>query len=261
MYNHHKQSINNVVDKLSNQDEVLAILLSGSIAHGFEEVHSDVDIMIIIDENHYEVRKRKGQLNYFDTENVTYDGGYIDGKYITVDFMKKVSMKGSEPARYAFEGCKILYSNIEDLDDLLKKIYTYPVDRKNENIKRFYAQFEAWKWYCEEAIKKDDNYLLHKAVSNFVLYGGRMVLAYNEVLYPYHKWFIKVLSKVNNKPENLIELIDNLLEEKSTENINKFYSSIYDFMKCEEMSSNWPHQFLIDSELNWMTGNTPVEDL
>jgi len=46
------------------------------------------------------------------------------------------------------------------------------------------------------------------AVSNIVLYGGRALLAYNEMLFPFHKWFLRVLAEAEHKPEGILDLID-----------------------------------------------------
>ena len=46
MYPHHSQTIQNVKEYFQREPEVQALLLSGSIAHGFHTPTSDVDIMI-----------------------------------------------------------------------------------------------------------------------------------------------------------------------------------------------------------------------
>jgi len=46
MHLHHTQSIQNVTDYFQHDLEVLALLLGGSIPHGFETATSDVDIII-----------------------------------------------------------------------------------------------------------------------------------------------------------------------------------------------------------------------
>jgi predicted nucleotidyltransferase len=50
MYPHHSQTIQNVTAYFQRDPEVQALLLSGSIAHGFQSPTSDVDIMIFVSE-------------------------------------------------------------------------------------------------------------------------------------------------------------------------------------------------------------------
>jgi predicted nucleotidyltransferase len=189
MHPHHAQSIQNVKEYFQRDPEVLALLLSGSIAHGFQSESSDVDIMIFVSEDDYQKRFQAGQLTFFNTDLCTYEGGYVDGKYLNLNFLKQVSARGSEPARFAFEGSQVLFSKIEGFEEDICKIIEYPIEEKAERIKRFYAQLEAWHWYCGEALRKGNQYLLGTAISKMILFGGRLILAHNEMLYPYHKRF------------------------------------------------------------------------
>jgi len=261
MLQHHKNTIQKITNKLKAREDILAILVCGSIAHGFETTASDVDLMLVISDSEHKKRSKTGDIHYFETESCTYENGYIDGKYISRVFMKEVAEKGSEPARFAFKGSFATYSSIEDISGLIKTITRYPVEKKNENIARFYAQFEAWKWYCEEALKQNNLYLLNHSISNFVLFSGRLILATNETLYPYHKWFLKVLDQVKDKPDELMEPIQTLLKEPTQEHISKLYHLIKEFRNWEVSELHWPVLFMKDSELNWLNGCVPVADL
>jgi hypothetical protein len=94
-----------------------------------------------------------------------------------------------------------------------------------------------------------------------VLFGGRLVLAENEVLYPFHKWFLRVLEGVENKPEGLMECVRRVLREPSAENVEAFYGLVKGWREWEETPNRWGAQFMVDSELTWMSGHTPVDDL
>jgi predicted nucleotidyltransferase len=182
MHSHHSQAIQNVKEYFARDPEVLALLLSGSIAHGCEGPTSDVDIMIFVSEEDDQGHFQTGQLHFFNTDLCTYEGGYVDGKYQSVNFVKQVLEKGSEPARFAFEGSQILFSRVDGFAEDVWKVVEYPVSEKAERIKRFYAQFEAWHLYCDEALSKGNQYLLGTAVSKLILFGGRLILAHNEML-------------------------------------------------------------------------------
>lgn len=241
--------------------DVLALLLSGSIAHGFESAASDVDIMIFVSEQEFQKRLQTGQVHFFNTDLCTYEGGYIDGKYLSVAFLNQVLEKGSEPARFAFEGSRVLISRVEKFEEDVQKVAQYPVAEKLERIKRFYAQFEAWHWYCGEALSRQNQYLLGTAVSKLILFGGRLILAHNEMLYPYHKWFLKVLEQAKDKPSGFMLCLQALAESPTPENIARFYERVRDFQPWSDHRYPWPVQFMFDSELNWADGRTPVDDL
>ena len=258
---HHTQTIRNVKEYFARDPQVLALLLSGSIAHGFESPASDVDILIFVSEEDYQKRFRTEQLHFFNMDLCTYQGGYVDGKYLSLSFVKQVAEKGSEPARFAFEGSQILFNRIDGFEQEIRRVVEYPVAEKAERIKRFHAQFEAWHWYCGEALKKGNQYLLGVAVSKLILFGGRLILAHNEMLYPYHKWFLKVLERAKEKPSDLMACIQTLTEAPTAENIEAFYEQVKTFQPWSDNPYNWPVQFMLDSELNWMDGKTPVNDL
>jgi predicted nucleotidyltransferase len=261
MYSHHSQSIQQVKEYFQRDPEVQALLLSGSIAHGFQSPTSDIDIMIFVSDEDHQKRFASQQLHFFNTDLCTYQGGYVDGKYLSLHFVKQVLTKGSEPARFAFEGSQVLFSRVDGFTEDIRRIADYPVAEKAERIKRFYAQFEAWHWYCGEALTKGNKYLLGTSVSKLILFGGRLILAHNEMLYPYHKWFLKVLERAREKPSDLMATIQALTESPTAETVEAFFEKVKTFQPWSDDPYHWPVQFLFDSELNWMDGNTPVDDL
>src|SRR5512133_2112795 len=261
MYPHHIQSIQNVADYFQRDPEVIALLLGGSIAHGFETPSSDIDIMILVSDEDHKRRLESNQVHFFNRDLCTYEGGYVDGKYSSLTFIEQVKEKGSEPARFAFAGSQVLFSKIDALAQELCKVTEYPSAEKAERIRRFYAQFEAWHWYCQESLRLKNQYLLGTSVSKFILFSGRLILAHNELLYPYHKWFLRVLESAQDKPEGLLESIHQLNAAPVAENVEALYEKVKTFRPWIEEEFNWPTQFMFDSELNWLDGKTPVDDL
>ena len=261
MHPHHAQSIQNVKEYFQSDPEVLALLLGGSIAHGFEAPTSDVDIMIFVSDEDHKKRLAENHVHFFNMELTTYEGGYVDGKYSTQSFVKQVAEKGSDPARFAFAGSQILFNKIDGFEEDIYNAAQYPVADKDERIKRFHAQFEAWHWYCGEALRLKNQYLLGTSVSKFILFSGRLILTHNELLYPYHKWFLKVLEGAKDKPGDLLPCINALTESPTKENVEALYETVKGFRTWSEDEFNWPTQFMFDSELNWTDGKTPVDDL
>jgi hypothetical protein len=261
MLNHHMASLERVSEHFQQDPEVTALLLGGSLAHGYARPNSDVDIQIIVSDADYERRNAEGRVHYLNRELCTYPEGYVDGKYLGISFLEQVAASGSEPARFAFDGARVLFSRDASVEELVRRIARYPVEGKIERIRRFYAQFEAWYWYVIEALKHDNRYLLNLSVSKLALFGGRLILAHNERLYPYHKWFLRVLADCPQKPEGLLDAIERLHAEPSGDNARAFYETVKDFREWEQPACGWPGQFVVDSEWNWMQGMTPVDDL
>jgi len=260
MYDHHKKAIEAITNKLKSRDDVQGIIIGGSVAHGFANEQSDIDLMLVLSDEDYEKALKSGDINYFETEATPYDGGYVDGKCTSVDYIKKVAEFGSEPAKFAFKDAFVSYAKMDGLDQLVADASKYPIERKNENMEKFYTQFEAWKWYYYEGAKRNNRYLIDVSLSNFVLFAGRLILAHNETLYPYHKWFLKVLESVKNKPDNLLPSIGNVLENKTGESVEALYDMITSYNKWMSSDKHWSIRFMLDSELNWMDGYVPIAD-
>ncbi|MCA9895234.1 MAG: nucleotidyltransferase domain-containing protein [Anaerolineae bacterium] len=260
MYAHHQASLDRITEHFAADDTVLALLLTGSIAHGFADERSDVDLAIIVSDEEHQRRIEQSQTTFFSMDLVTYEGGYADGKYISTHFMEQVAERGSEPARFAFADAQIVFSKIDGLDALLKRTVQFPAG-KIDRIRSFYAQFEAWHWFTTEARKRNNPYLMTTAVSKLVLFGGRMILAHNEQLYPYHKWFLRVLEKVQDRPADLMPLIDAALNDPTETNVKTFFDTVNEFREWEKPPMGWPSQFMWDSEINWMRGDSPIEDV
>jgi hypothetical protein len=261
MYQHHKDAIETITCKLKTREDILGIIVAGSVAHGFEEKTSDLDLMLVLSDEDYEKALKSGEIGYYETEATPYEGGYVDGKYTSAAYIEKVAHCGTEPAKFAFKNAFVSYARICGLEQLIADASRYPVEKKRENIERFRAQLEAWKWYYNEGLKRGNLYLMDVAASNFVLFAGRLILTHNEALYPYHKWFLKVLEGVPDKPENLILQISSVLETKTKESMDALYTTIDSFQQWAPAGSNWSKRFMLDSELNWMQGNVPVADI
>jgi hypothetical protein len=260
MYPHHQATIQRVIEHFQNNPAFPAMLIAGSLAKGRGRPDSDVDIMLIATDDEYARRSAENNLTYFTMDFCDYPGGYIDGKIIDIGFLKDVAAKGSEPARSAFAGAYIAYSSLPELPDLLAKIPVYQEAQHLRKLESFYAQIQALQWYVGEAEKHQNPYLMMHVVSDLVLYGGRMILAYNRILYPYHKWFLAYVADAQQKPDNFMQLIKTLLEQPSKTNADQFIETLLNFTDWPKPSESWPMRFMLDSEWNWRYQSPPLED-
>ena len=261
MEKHHQEAIDKFLEQYTKDDTILAILLGGSIAHGFSVYDSDIDVILIVDSKEYLKRKEQNKLAFSLWDICTYENGYIDCKVVDINFLNKIKSRGSDPARYAFKDNKILYSKVESLQDILNAIAQYPEAQQDERRKRFASQLLAWKWYYSEALKKNNIYLVYLALQKIVLFSVRIILNENRLLYPYHKWMLKVLETAKKKPVYLMRKIDVLLDNHSLENVNGFCAEILNFINFTEKTVDWPNYFLKDSEQNWLEHEAPIDDI
>lgn len=261
MFPHHSDTLLRVTEHFAKDADVLALLLAGSIVHGFCSADSDVDVMIVVSDEDHERRLRDRNTCFFSRELCTYGAGYVDGKYISEKFLRAVQERGSEPARFAFQNARVLFSRRPGLASLVSEVARYPVAEKAARIRRFQAQFQAWSWFAGEASKKQDPYLLSTAVNKLCLFGGRIVLAHNELLYPYHKWFLRVLAQAPEKPAGLLPAIERLLAAPDAEGVERLVALVRAFRTWEIDSIGWGAEFMAETELSWLSGVAPVDDI
>lgn len=258
---HHEATIQKLADHFSKEEGFLAVIVGGSVAKGVESEYADIDVMLVVTDELYEKRKEGNGLLYFSTEFCDYPGGYVDGKIVNLSYLEEAAERGNEATRAAFTGAIVAYSEIPGLDGLLARIAVYQTGEQQDKMRRFYAQFECAYWYLGEAIKRSDRYLLTHAASSMVLYGGRLILAHNQILYPYHKLFMGELERAPEKPANLIELIGALMEEPTAESARAFHDAIASFRRWSEPSELWPVRFMKDTELAWLEDRAYIGDI
>jgi predicted nucleotidyltransferase len=258
---HHERTIQRLAEHFAKQEEYLAVIVGGSVAKGLEKEDSDVDVMLVVTDEVYQQRWERNELSYITAEFCDYPGGYIDGKIVSLGYVQAAAERGNEVTRAAFKGAFVVHSKIEGIEEIVRKIPEYQPHEKRDKIQSFYAQFECAYWYQGEAFRRNDSYLLNYAVSQLVLFGGRLILAHNEILYPHHKLLMTELRRAPEKPENLIELIEALLEEPSAENAKAFYDAVKGFKFWNEAWEAWQTRYLKDTELAWLDNRAFIGDI
>lgn len=261
MHPQHVETISKIVAHFANCEDVLAVLLTGSVAHGFSRENSDVDIAIVVGESDFQRRKFARELTFYDTSLCSYPEGYVDGKYMDLGFIRDVAQRGSEPARFAFKDAKILSNKVADLEQLLCEASKYPQEQQEANLQRFQAQFEAWYWYVQQAFQTQDRYLLQFATSKLALFGCRQILAHNCMLFPFHKWLTRVVAQAPSSPDHFLSHLNSMLQSPTPESTSNFFRSVNEFVPRIGTEHHWSTHFILDSELNWTSGHTPVDDL
>jgi hypothetical protein len=261
VFPHHAQTIERTLDHFRSDREVIAVLLVGSIAHGFAEERSDVDIALVVSEQDRQRRAAAGQLTLYAPGLATYEHGYVDAKYVSQEFLDAVERRGSEPARYAFAHARVLASQVAGLAEQLERIARYPVADKDARLARFHGQLQAWHWYSAQAASRGDDYLMNLAAAKISLFSGRLVLAHNELLYPYHKWFLRVLAQAPEQPAGLLDVLSRLNREPSAEHASAAFQLVNGFRAWPTGDIGWGEHFLRDAELGWLHGHAAIDDL
>lgn len=260
MYEHHQRVIGRLVEQFKADSECKALMIGGSLVRGWGRPDSDIDIMILIDEKDFQRRMETGNVLYFDQEICDYEGGYIDGKYIDLAYLHDAAERGIEPTRSAFVNAIISFSYVPELEPLIQRVAAYPEHERDAKIKAFYSQLLLLRWFAGEAEKRGDAYLMTRTVADLVLFGGRLILAHNRILYPFHKWLMRALSEAPDKPANFMELTETLLREPNKEIATAYVEMLTNF---HDWGVDFPQaviNFTRDRERHWRSGPPPLHD-
>ncbi len=257
---HHQQTIGRLADAYRDDPRFLGVIIGGSIAKGYARDDSDVDFMIIATGEEFERRLAERDLFINRRDLADYDGGFVDGKIIDLAHLEQVAETGNEPSRAAFLGAFLAYSHIDGLDALLERIPVYPEAGHEERIKAFYSMAFIQHWLIHEAERHGNRYTTLRAASQLSLFAGRLVLAHNRTLFPYHKWLPRTLEAVPDKPEDFMTKFNALLEEPGGDRATALFECVRDYRDWGVSDLDAYTWFMTDVEWAWMSGKTPLED-
>jgi predicted nucleotidyltransferase len=258
---HHRATIERATARLRARDDVRAVLVGGSIAHGFATATSDVDLLIVVDDAEWDRRLARGDVTELDLESPTYEGGYVDMKYTSVGFIRDVAARGSEVARFAFDGAIVASSSIDGLDEELRAAARYPREEQVERIRAFHAQLEYWRWMFGEGDRSGNVYVKTLAAPHVVLFAGRLVLAHNAMLYPGYKWLLHVLREVAYQPPGLIPAINDVVANAGKENVEQLFERVTRWRDWGVADQHWGTKFMLDTELAWLGARPAIAEL
>lgn len=260
---HHVAALAHLRALLGADPNVLALLLGGSLAHGFAGEHADVDFIAVVTDEDYRRRAAEGRLTVAGPDGCDYPGGYTDGKFVDVAFLAQVADRGSEPARFAFQDARFVLERDPRVRPLLAEIVRYPVVGVDDRIERFAAQLPAWRWFRSEALAKSNRYLELLALQKLTLFGCRVVLAVNRMLYPFHKWMLRVVADATRQPDGFADMLERLVRDPDDDLVDAYVRGVIDFagLDPDALQQRWGGYFLRDNELTWLTGPPPIDDL
>ncbi len=256
----HQRTIARLVDTFGSDPRFPALIIGGSVAKGRAAPTADVDILLVATDEEYARRAAVGDIGYFNQDLCDYPGGYIDGKIIDQAFLTEVAERGSEPARAAFVGAFPAYSRLPDLAALLARIPVYPEHEQQARIHSFWGQVLILNWYVGEAEKRNDSYLMAHVVADLVLFGGRLILAHNKILFPYHKWFMYEVRRAAHKPADFVALAEALLAQPGQARAQALCDSLAAYYGERISLHEAGALFMLDSEWSWRTGRLSPAD-
>ncbi len=261
MKEHHRQSLEKLINILEKDERFLAVILSGSLAKGTESENSDIDVYLVVTDEDFQERMKRNNTSYSNSEVCDYPGGYIDGKIIDMNFLHAAAEKGSEPTRASFEGASVVWSRVEGLEELISRITVIDETEREKKMDSFYAQVRLWsEYFYEEGLKKNNSYLIHRSVLETVFYASRYILEKNHMLFPCHKDMMAKIKQAENKPQKYVSLALALIEAPDEDKMERFCYAFNEWAGPRMRFSKALSLFVRDSEWNWLDSPPPLSD-
>jgi len=224
MYKHHQESIENMKAHYSQNPEIIALFLVGSVATGTEREDSDIDGVAVVSQAYYEEKKKNSKECESVFGKCTYEGGYFDVHFKTRRQMEELAESGSEPARNQFTNACVLFCHEQGLPELAAKI---PIFQKNEAESkqlRFYCTFKQFYSYYWK-ICKPEGFMKHHVANGMVYNLYRLILIENEVLFPSVRKLEEFVKNAPNKPDVIVEKCRKFMNDLTNEDAHELIES------------------------------------
>lgn len=257
---HHETAIERFVDRVSSDDEVLAVIVSGSVARGEETAASDIDLYLVVTEAVWDRAMADERIMYVDREDADYPGGYFDIKLATLAYLHEAADHGDDPVRDSLVHSRIAFTRVAELDQLLANVGELEEREWEARGVSSLAQVRLHAGYfLRQGIKRDDPLLVANAALHTVVAADRALLALNRQLFAGPKYLRSAVEELPIRPEGWTALADRLLAEPGPETADALVAAlegIHDWGVDDDLALS---RFVLDNELAWRT-RVPVPE-
>ncbi len=257
---HHETTIERLVARVSTDDEVLAVIVSGSVAREQETAESDVDLYLVVTEPAWDRAMTAERIMYVDHEGVDYPHGYLDIKLATLAYLEEAADHGDDPVRDSLVHSRVAFTRVPGLVQLLARSGKRSAAEWQSRGVSSLAQARLHAGYfVPQGVSRHDPLLLHNAAVHAVVAADRALLALNQQLFSGPKYLRSAVEALRLRPVGWTELTDRLLCEPSAEAADAVLAAlegIHDWAVSDELALS---RFVLDNELAWRT-RVPVPE-
>jgi predicted nucleotidyltransferase len=219
-----------LITKLLNQyivdEEVLGIILIGSLGKGYQDEHSDIDLEVVVTENHYNKFEKNAQ-RLIHTEE-------YDIVFTTIDKLQQVKESQKDVEHWRYKDCPILHDKTGKLAEILKEITRYNDDSRTERLKRYYLGY----W---ENTLHSIGCLRHKNILSARIYTAIAIQELIQLLFnlnylwgPKLQWAFKELPLLQKMPINFETQIESILVKPDADKQSKLWNETAQLLRQEK---------------------------
>jgi len=258
MTREHEEAIALARDRLTPDRDVVAMVVIGSVARGEAQERSDVDVVIVLTEDAARKRAARSELSFRPDDLGTRI--HVGGGFVDEGFLRDVADRGPEPSRFAFLNARLVFSRSPAIAGVLERIPVYQEAERVQKMTSFASQLPVHLSYLKLGEYSRNAWLLAQTAVELVLFGGRLILAYNRILFPNRKQFIRILATAPEQPEGLMDMADALMMAPSIAKAKRFHDAVMGFRDWPQAPEGAWARFQIDRETNWREGRPALAD-
>jgi hypothetical protein len=217
MYEHHRQTIENLKACYEKDENSLAFIVIGSVGRDDARPESDVDFYLVVPQPVYEARVAQ-KANCLDARDQSVSPcSEANGYLISMPALQALRDHGNEIERWTFIKPLVVFAKDLAIYKLVGEISSYPEQGRIRRMESFHSQMHYHISFFEFAYLSQTKYLIYETAAKLILSIGRLILADNRILYPNRKWFYRELQKAPDKPAGICESIEAFLDAPTIE--------------------------------------------
>jgi predicted nucleotidyltransferase len=252
MFDFHRRTIARLEECYRADPSVLALVVVGSVARGDAHERSDVDAVLVVTDGEFARRQRANETRISANDLADYPSGEANLQVVDLGYLRAAAERGPEPTRFAFERALVRFSREAGIEQLVAAIPVYPEQERAEKLAAFASQLPVHLSYLELADYSEDPYLLVDTAHELALFGGRLILAHNRLLYPGRKHFLRQLVRAAEQPERFGWLLRRMLRHPSIPTASAFCDAVLTFSDWPEPAEGALPRYLRDRDEAWL---------
>lgn len=257
---HHERAIETYLARTASRHDVLGVLLTGSLATRSERADSDVDLVLVVDEDMWREAVAADRIMFVDREDVGYDGGYFDVKLATVAQLEAAVDRADDPARHSLGSAEVLYDQGFHLADTVRRIAAHAGPGQADLVASHVAQARLHgEYFLAHGVEHDDPFLAAHAAVHLGLAAGRALLASTRTPYPGPKDLAATLRALPDPGPRFAAAITEAARTPSLRNCGALLDLLEQHLGDALPAAATLSRFVLDNELAWFHGRTPPE--
>ena len=211
-----KELVAKLLDTYRTDESVLGIVQIGSTVKGYDDEHSDVDLVLVVTEEKYAVLEK--------TFHKVIHAENYDLKFATINRLQDTRNSKSDEDHWGFQDSIVLFDKTNSLQDLVKGITSYDMASRPERLKRYYLGYWENTLNASSCLEHGNHWGARIYAAIAVQELIRLLFNLTERWAPRIQWAFKEIRFLHRKPTNLQSQIESILEEPNSEKLSRLWS-------------------------------------